>query len=83
MSIAVFGSVNIDLTTYSAELPRPGETLHGDRYAIGPGGKGCNQAVAAARLGSEVAFVGRVGAIPSENSHERNCARPAYLTISS
>ncbi|MCG8509718.1 MAG: ribokinase [Rhodospirillales bacterium] len=61
MSIAVFGSVNIDLTTYSAELPRPGETLHGDRYAIGLGGKGCNQAVAVSKLGAPTELIGRIG----------------------
>ena len=61
MSIAVFGSINIDLTTYGARLPRPGETLHAERYAMGLGGKGCNQAVAAARLGAPTVLVGRVG----------------------
>ncbi len=62
MSIVVLGSINIDLTTYGARLPRPGETLHGDRYAIRLGGKGCNQAVAASRLGAATVLVGRVGA---------------------
>lgn len=61
MSIAVFGSINIDLTSYGARLPRPGETLHGDRYAIGLGGKGCNQAVATSRLGTPTALIGRIG----------------------
>jgi ribokinase len=42
-------------------MPRPGETVHGRKFVIGPGGKGSNQAVAAARLGAEVTFVGRVG----------------------
>lgn len=61
MSIAVFGSINIDLVTYSDKLPRPGETLHGRRYAIGLGGKGCNQAVAVAKLGHPVNLIGRIG----------------------
>ena len=61
MTIAVFGSINIDFTTYSAQLPRPGETLHGERYAIGLGGKGCNQAVATSRLGANVGLIGRIG----------------------
>ena len=61
MTIAVFGSINIDLTTYGARLPQPGESLHGDRYAIGLGGKGCNQAVAASRLGSTTNLIGRIG----------------------
>jgi len=62
MRIAVFGSINIDISVYAETLPRPGQTLHGDRYAIGLGGKGCNQAVAARRLGAEVHLAGRVGA---------------------
>ena len=61
MSITVFGSINIDLTTYGARLSQPGETLHGDRYAIGLGGKGCNQAVATSRLGAPTALIGRIG----------------------
>jgi ribokinase len=59
--ITVVGSVNLDLVTRCAVLPRPGETVTGatlDRY---PGGKGANQAVACARLGAEVTFVGAVG----------------------
>lgn len=59
--IVVVGSFNMDLTTYMARLPRPGETVHGRRFVTGPGGKGSNQAVAAARLGADVTFVGRVG----------------------
>ncbi|MCP4342079.1 MAG: ribokinase [Desulfobulbaceae bacterium] len=61
MAIVVFGSINIDLVTYSQNLPRPGETLHGERYAIHLGGKGCNQAAAVARLGGDVQLVGRIG----------------------
>lgn len=59
--IVVVGSFNMDLTTYMERLPRPGETVHGRQFVTGPGGKGSNQAVAAARLGAEVTFVGRVG----------------------
>ena len=59
--IVVVGSFNTDLTTYLERLPRPGETLHGYKFVTGPGGKGSNQAVAAARLGAQVTFVGRVG----------------------
>jgi ribokinase len=61
MTIAVFGSINIDITAYSDRLPKPGETLHGERYLIGLGGKGANQAAAAARLGAATDFIGRVG----------------------
>lgn len=62
MSIVVFGSINIDLVTYSQKLPRPGETLHGERYSIGLGGKGCNQTAAVATLGGEMQLVGKIGA---------------------
>ncbi len=61
MAIVVFGSINIDLVTYSQKLPSPGETLHGQRYVIGLGGKGCNQAAAVAKLGGEVQLIGRIG----------------------
>src|SRR4051812_11546263 len=60
--ITVVGSANIDLTFRAARLPRPGETVFGTDFYRGFGGKGANQAVAAARLGADVAFVGRVGA---------------------
>jgi ribokinase len=61
MTIAVFGSINIDITAYADRLPRRGETLHGIRYLTGLGGKGANQAAAAARLGGQVSFIGRTG----------------------
>jgi ribokinase len=60
-SIAVVGSVNLDLVASVPRLPRPGETLTGAELEYIPGGKGANQAVAAARLGAEVRFVGAVG----------------------
>ena len=59
--IVVVGSFNADLVSYMERMPRPGETVHGERFATGAGGKGSNQAVAAARLGAEVTFIGRVG----------------------
>jgi len=62
MTVAVFGSINIDVTAYLERLPRPGETLHGREYKLGLGGKGANQAVAARKLGSTVAFIARLGA---------------------
>ncbi|MBE9077512.1 ribokinase [Romeria aff. gracilis LEGE 07310] len=61
MSIVVFGSLNMDLVTQTARLPQPGETVLGQNFTTVPGGKGANQAVAAARLGAEVVMVGRVG----------------------
>jgi ribokinase len=59
--VIVVGSVNIDLVVTVPELPGPGETVIGGRFARHHGGKGGNQAVAAARLGVETAFVGAVG----------------------
>jgi len=59
--ITVVGSANIDLTFRAQRLPRPGETVFGSHFFQGFGGKGANQAVAAARLGGRVAFVGKVG----------------------
>ncbi len=55
------GSANVDLVARAPSIPRPGETLLGSEFFQAAGGKGANQAVAAARLGAEVAFVARVG----------------------
>ena len=59
--IVVVGSINMDLVTLAPRFPGPGETLLGERFVTVPGGKGANQAVAAARLGAEVTLVGAVG----------------------
>jgi ribokinase len=59
--VIVVGSVNVDLVVTTEHLPAPGETVIGGRYARHHGGKGGNQAVAAARLGARTAFVGAVG----------------------
>ncbi|HTV79255.1 MAG TPA: ribokinase [Steroidobacteraceae bacterium] len=59
--VAVVGSSNTDLVTYITRMPARGETLEAPRFEMGPGGKGANQAVAAARLGSDVLMVGAVG----------------------
>lgn len=61
MSVVVFGSINMDLVARTPRLPAPGETLMGHTFATIPGGKGANQAVAAARLGVLTSLVGRVG----------------------
>ena len=58
----MLGSLNMDLVVKVPHLPRAGETVLGDRLGRYPGGKGANQAVAAARLGGQVGMVGRVGA---------------------
>ncbi|MCK1791676.1 ribokinase [Pseudomonas violetae] len=59
--VAVIGSLNMDLVTRAPRLPRGGETLIGESFATVSGGKGANQAVAAARLGAQVSMVGCVG----------------------
>jgi ribokinase len=59
--VAVIGSVNLDLVATTARLPGPGETVSGSAYAEHAGGKGLNQAVAAARTGAVVVMVGAVG----------------------
>ncbi|MFC5931356.1 ribokinase [Cryobacterium melibiosiphilum] len=61
-TIAVLGSANMDLVVRQARLPEPGETIFGHSFTTVPGGKGLNQAVAAARQGATVAFLGAVGA---------------------
>jgi ribokinase len=61
-TVLVFGSLNVDWVIGVAHLPRPGETITGGNLQQLPGGKGANQAVAAARLGASTAIVGRVGA---------------------
>ena len=62
--LTVVGSVNLDLVTRAERLPRPGETITDASFDRYPGGKGANQAVAAARLGADVTFVGCVGDDP-------------------
>ncbi|MCI0440176.1 MAG: ribokinase [Chloroflexi bacterium] len=57
----VLGSINMDLNVVVPRLPAPGETIVGERFYTSPGGKGANQAVAAAKLGASVRMVGRVG----------------------
>jgi ribokinase len=59
--IVVVGSLNVDVSMQAEALPRPGETVRAEGLEIGPGGKGANQAIAAARLGGRVHMVGRVG----------------------
>ncbi|BCW37873.1 ribokinase [Arthrobacter sp. StoSoilA2] len=59
--VVVVGSLNADLTIYCDRLPKPGETVHGNGFAVNPGGKSANQAVAASKLGAQVSLVGAVG----------------------
>lgn len=60
--IVVFGSSNTDMVVKAPRLPRAGETVVGSNFVMAAGGKGANQAVAAARLGADVTFVARLGA---------------------
>jgi ribokinase len=62
--IAVVGSLNVDVSLRVPRFAKPGETLRATGLALGPGGKGLNQAIAAARLGGRVHMIGRVGDDP-------------------
>ena len=59
--IVVVGSINMDLVVRAPRHPQPGETILGSAFYTFPGGKGANQAVAAARLGGRVKMIGRIG----------------------
>src|SRR5579864_367812 len=59
--IAVVGSANIDMTTFTSQFPKPGETIFAEKFDLGFGGKGANQAVASRLCGAEVFMVARVG----------------------
>ncbi len=83
MDIAVIGSNNVDLITYIDRMPAQGETLEAPDFQMGCGGKGANQAVAAARLGSEVLMLSRVGndifAENTINNFKRNGIDTKYV----
>lgn len=64
MSIIVFGSLNLDLVAKTPQIPHLGETVHGTKFFTASGGKGANQAVAAAKLGMTTYIIGRVGNDP-------------------
>jgi ribokinase len=64
MKIVIVGSSNTDMIIKTARIPKPGETVIGGTFSMAAGGKGANQAVAAARVGGKVTFVARVGSDP-------------------
>ena len=59
--ISVLGIFVADISFSGSKIPAIGETILGDKYNIGPGGKGCNQAIAIARLGAKVNFISKIG----------------------
>ena len=78
--ILVIGSINMDLTIHTPRLPRLGETITGSDFATTPGGKGANQAVAAARLGGRVRMIGGVGMDVYAARLEENLRRAGVVT---
>jgi ribokinase len=80
--ITVVGSINMDLVVRTARFPKQGETALGDLYTTVPGGKGANQAVAAARLGAAVHMVGAVGTDAFGGELLRNLEAEAVGTAS-
>ena len=61
ISISILGIYVADLAFFGKSIPVPGETLIGENYIIGPGGKGSNQAVAAAKAGAKTYFISKIG----------------------
>ena len=59
--ISVLGIFVADISFSGNKIPSVGETILGDNYNVGPGGKGCNQAIAVARLGGKVNFISKIG----------------------
>ncbi|MFW6308921.1 MAG: ribokinase, partial [bacterium] len=74
-SILVIGSLNMDLVMNCDRVPEAGESLMGEKYNYVPGGKGANQAVAAAKMGAEVSFAGKRGADSLGNKLEQNLGK--------
>lgn len=72
--VTIVGSLNMDLIALSPRIPQPGETIIGKGFHTAPGGKGANQAVAAAHLGAQVSIIGRVGDDAFANSLLENLA---------
>lgn len=79
-SIAIVGSINIDMVAYSDQIPERGETVTGKDFAMGFGGKGANQAVMAARLGADTYLIGAVGSDVFGESAISNLAAQSVST---
>jgi ribokinase len=79
LALVVLGGLNMDLIVNVPRLPGPGETVAGESLLRAPGGKGANQAVAAARLGATVSMVGRVGRDSFGRELKRTLATMAWL----
>ena len=79
-NVVVVGSLHMDLTVKARKLPRLGETVLGDEFKMSTGGKGANQAVAAAKLGASVTLIGRVGTDKFGRDLIRNAERHAIDT---
>ncbi|XP_030568617.1 ribokinase [Drosophila novamexicana] len=80
LDVLVFGSAIIDFICYAPRLPKPGETLHGHKFQTGFGGKGANQCVAAARLGSKTALIAKLGA-DSFGTNYMNQLRAEHINV--
>jgi ribokinase len=82
--ICVIGSSNTDMVVKAQRLPAPGETVIGGKFLMNPGGKGANQAVAAARLGGQIAFAAKVGndvfGKQAIQQFQREKINPKYIT---
>ena len=72
VKITVVGSLNMDLVVRTQQMPAPGETVFGSSFITAPGGKGANQAAAAARLDAQVAMVGKLGTVSFANELKTN-----------
>lgn len=81
--ILIIGSSNTDMSVKSTKLPKPGETVLGDDFRMGPGGKGANQAVAARRLGGDVTFICKLGKDMFGEKHWNIIAHAAWTSRTS
>jgi len=78
--VVVVGSCNMDLIAYAPRLPKVGETIHGNKFVTGFGGKGANQCVASSKLGAITAMVGKLGQDDYGKSYMQNFQECGVLT---